>query len=123
MPGNMPLRNTSNESESETAHTNVFVKTVYCVFRIESFAIARAAMIRIGNYAFFPFTVILLSFVSFSTFAATGGEVTPRVVFTALGLFVYIRLYFIVFMIICLFALSEASVAVKRIEVKVLCVC
>ena len=46
---------------------------------------------------------------------------TPRVVFTALGFYTYIRLYFILFMIISLFALSEASVAVKRIEVHMYC--
>lgn len=46
---------------------------------------------------------------------------TPRVVFTALGIFIYIRLYFILFLILSLFALSEASVAVKRIEVSIMC--
>jgi len=80
-------------------------------------------MIRVGNYAFFAFTTMLLSFVSFSVFAGTGGELSPRVVFTALGFYINMRLYFILFLIICLFALSEASVAVKRIEVFNLTIC
>lgn len=79
--------------------------------------ITKAALIRIGNYAFFAFTTLFLSFVGFSTFAGTGGEMNPRVVFTTLGIFAYVRLYFILFLILCFFALSEASVAIKRIQV------
>lgn len=81
--------------------------------------ITKAALIRIGNYAMFTFTTVFLSFVGFSTFAGTGGEMKPQVVFTVLGIFTYMRLYFIIFLIICLFLLSEASVAIKRIQVHI----
>ena len=47
--------------------------------------ITKAAMIRIGNYALFAFTTVFLSFVAFSTFAGTGGEMEPRTVFTTLS--------------------------------------
>lgn len=79
--------------------------------------IAKAAVIRIGNYALFAFTTVFLSFISFSIFAGTGGQMEPRIVFTTLGIFTYVRLYLILFVIICLFSLSEASVAIKRIQV------
>ena len=90
---------------------------IYLFNRKESFMIAKAAIIRIGNYGSFAFTTVFLSFIGFSTFAGTGGEMNARTVFTTLGIFTYIRLYFILFLIICLFLLSEASVAIKRIEV------
>ena len=81
--------------------------------------ITKAAIIRIGTYAFFAFTTVFLSFVGFSTFAGIGGEMNPRIVFTTLGIFTYVRLYFILYLILCLFALSEASVAIKRIQVHI----
>ena len=81
--------------------------------------ITKAAVIRIGNYAMFAFTTVFLSFVGFSTFAGTGGEMEPRVVFTTLGIFTYVRLFFILFPVICFFSLSEASVAIKRIQVHI----
>ena len=96
---------------------NIIILLKLSLNRKESFMIAKAAIIRFGNYASFTFATVFLSFIGFSTFAVTGGEMNALTVFTTLGIFTYIRLYFILFLIACLFALSEASVAIRRIEV------
>ena len=60
----------------------------------------------------------LLSFTTFSTYAGLGNVLSPRKVFTAIALFSFIRLHCVHFFVLCLLALSELSVAVKRIEVR-----
>ena len=75
-------------------------------------------MIRVINLVLFYTSLSLLNFTTFSTHVGLGNELSPKKVFTAITLFSFIRLYFVQFFVFCLFALSELSVAIKRIEVR-----
>ena len=74
-------------------------------------------MIRAVNYALFYSSLSLINFVTFSTYAGLGNDLTPKRVFTAIALFTYIRLYCIQFFVLGLLSVSEVTVAIKRIEV------
>ena len=98
---------------------------VYCsidfyltFIRKESRIITQASMIRVINLVLFYTSLSLLNFTTFSTHAGLGNELTPKKVFTAITLFSFIRLYCVQFFVFCLLALSELSVAIKRIEVR-----
>ena len=54
---------------------------------------------------------------TFITFAAVGGEVTPRRVFTTLSLIGFLRRSSIAFIVRCFFVVYEARVALVRIQV------
>jgi len=92
---------------------NIF--TYYC--RKESKIITQASIIRGINLVLYYTSLSLLSFATFSTYAGLGNDLSPKKVFTALTLFSFIRLYCIQFLVLCVLALSELSVAIKRIEV------
>jgi hypothetical protein len=57
---------------------------------------------------------------TFITFAAVGGDVTPRRVFTTLSLIGFLRRSSIAFIIRCFFTAYEARVALVRIQVTIL---
>ena len=85
--------------------------------RKESKLITLASMVRACNLAFFYISLILLNFVTFSTYAGSGNELTARKVFTVISLFSFIRLYFISLFVYFMLGTSEMIVALKRIEV------
>jgi len=87
--------------------------------RKESRIITQASMIRGINLVLFYTSLNLLSFTTFTTYAGLGNALSPRKVFTAITLFSFTRLYCIQFVVLCVLALSELFVAVKRIEVTV----
>ena len=74
-------------------------------------------MIKIINSVLFYTSIILLNFTTFSTYAGLGNALSPRVVFTAITLLSFVRLYCIQFFVLGFLGLSELLVAVKRIEV------
>ena len=74
-------------------------------------------MIKVINSVLFYTSISLLSFITFSTYAGVGNALSPKIVFTAITLLSFIRLYCIQFFVLAFLGLSELSVAVKRIEV------
>ena len=87
-------------------------------FRKESRIITQASLIYGCNTALFYTMTIILSFVTFSTYAGLGNALNPQRVFTSLILLNFAKLVFSDFMIFGLLQITELSVSLKRIEVK-----
>ena len=85
--------------------------------RKESKLITQASIIRACNLAFAYVSLNVLNFLTFSTYTASGNDLTPRTVFTFISLISFGRLYFVHFLIIFLLSISEVRVAMKRIKV------
>lgn len=87
-------------------------------FRLESLLILKGGVARTLTQAFnFAIAVPLMMALTFITFAAVGGEVTPRRVFTTLSLIGFLRRSSIAFIVRCFFLVYEARVALVRIQV------
>ncbi len=74
---------------------------------------------RISNLGFILSSIPTMSFVIFSAFALAGGELTSRRVFTTLALVRFIRMTVMIYLVHCVFMLSECGVAVNRLSVRV----
>ncbi|XP_065902912.1 ATP-binding cassette sub-family C member 4-like isoform X2 [Dysidea avara] len=82
----------------------------------ESRIITQGSLIHAFNTAFLYVSMVVLNFVTFSTYTGSGNDLTPRKVFSALILFSFMKLFFIEFMVICLLHYTEMYVALQRIE-------
>ena len=94
-----------------------FTRYLYYCCRKESKIITQASVIQIINSVLFYTSISLLNFTTFSTYASLGNTLSPKVVFTAITLLSFIRLYCVQFFVLGFLGLSELLVAVKRIEV------
>ena len=90
---------------------------IICYFREESKFILQAGVIQSINYALHYTSLGILSFTIFSTYAGLGNTLTPKKVFTAITLFIILRLFCVQFVILFLREAAELLVAYKRIEV------
>ena len=79
--------------------------------------IIKGALIRGLNFGFYSFSLPVILFVTFSVYASVGGTLTPKRVFTTLSLISFIRLTSVHFIVQAALTLSEARVAVQRIQV------
>ena len=79
-------------------------------------------MARALTQAFnFGIAVPVMMALTFIAFTATGGELTPRRVFTTLSLIGFLRRSSTAFIVRCFFLVYEARVAIVRIQVSRLC--
>ena len=90
---------------------------MHVVVRKESRLITQASLIRASNMAFFYVSLNILSFLTFSVYAGSGNDLTPRTVFTVIALISFGRIYFVLFLVMFLLSTSELRVALKRIKV------
>ena len=90
----------------------------HALFRKESILVTKASMVRACNLAFFYVAVLMLNFVSFSTYAGAGNTLTARRVFTVIALLTFSRFYLVIFPVYFLLNLTEMRVAVQRIQVQ-----
>ncbi|XP_065919562.1 ATP-binding cassette sub-family C member 4-like isoform X2 [Dysidea avara] len=90
-----------------------YVKTIR---KKESLLITKASMVRACNLAFFYVSVVVLNFVSFSTYAGAGNTLTSRRVFTVIALLTFARFYLVIFPVYFLLSMTEMKVAVQRIQ-------
>ena len=79
--------------------------------------IAQASLIRASNLAFFYVSLNILNFLTFSTFAGSGNDLTAKRVFTVISLISIGRLYFVHFLVLFLLNWFELRVGLKRIKV------
>ena len=79
--------------------------------------IVKGALIRGLNLGFYSFSLPVILFVTFSVYASVGGTLTPKRVFTTLSLLSLVRLTSVHFIVLASLTLSEASVAIQRIQV------
>ena len=79
--------------------------------------IVKGALIRGLNLGFYSFSLPVILFVTFSVYASVGGTLTPKRVFTTLSLVSLIRLTSVHFIVLASLTLSEARVAIQRIQV------
>ncbi|XP_065919844.1 ATP-binding cassette sub-family C member 4-like isoform X2 [Dysidea avara] len=82
----------------------------------ESKVIVQAGIIQSINYTLHYTSLGILSFTIFSTYAGLGNTLTPKKVFTAVTLFIILRLFCVQFIILFLRAAAELVVAYRRIE-------
>ena len=68
---------------------------------------------------YFTWSVTAIMLLTFATFVATGGVLSPRRVFTALSLVGALRIYFVIHVNRAIFTISEGLVAVGRVKVMV----
>ena len=85
--------------------------------RKESLIIFRGALIRASNAAYYTVSIVAIMFMLFTTYVKTGGELTPKRVFTTLSLLIILRLTSIHFLVQSLLGLNEGRVASARITV------
>ena len=74
-------------------------------------------MIRSFNQGLFYALLSLLSFSTLSTYIGLGNVLTPKKVFTVLGIFAITRIYYFYTVSNCILGLSDMWVASKRIQV------
>lgn len=86
--------------------------------RYESLLILKGGMVRASNLAFVMMSASLMAFVVFCVYTATGGDLTPKKVFTTLSLIYVLRLISVHHLILNVVGFSEAHVAVTRINVR-----
>ena len=86
-------------------------------YRMESKIILHGGMVRASSLGFTFVSLTLLMFLLFSTYTATGGELTPKKVFTSLSLLIFLRLTTVHFFIQNVLAMTEGRVAVVRLQV------
>ena len=86
-------------------------------YRKESKTITQASLIKAIFQACYSSLLSILSFITFSTYAALGNVLTPRKVFTVISLYAIIGMYFYYELFMCILGLSEMWVSLKRIEV------
>ena len=102
---------------------NYVTMFLFKLCRKESLLITKASMVRACNLAFFYVSVVVLNFVSFSTYAGAGNTLTSRRVFTVIALLTFARFYLVIFPVYFLLSMTEMKVAVQRIQVQCYFVC
>jgi len=88
-------------------------------FRKESRIITQASLIYGCNASLSYIMTAILGFVTFSTYAGLGNTLNPQRVFTSLTLLNFARLIFVDFVIVSLLQITELSVSLKRLEVRI----
>lgn len=100
----------------KTVHVTSFLYTLSC--RSESLLILKGGIARALTQAFnLGIVVPVMMALTFIVFTATGGELTPRRVFTTLSLIGFLRRSSVAFLVRCFFLVYEARVALVRIQV------
>ena len=79
--------------------------------------VLKGAAIRAFNLSYFSFSPPVIMFVTFAVHLFMGQDLTPRAVFTTLSLLSLVRLTGVHFIVQALSTMTEARVAVHRIEV------
>ena len=79
--------------------------------------VVKGALIRGLNLGFYSFSLLVILFVTFSVYASVGGTLTPKRVFTTLSLLTLIRVISVHCIVAASLTLSEARVAIQRIQV------
>ena len=74
-------------------------------------------MVRGSSLGFTIVSLTLLMCLLFSVFAATGGELTPKRVFTTLSLLITLRFTTVHYFVKNVLAITEGRVAVVRLQV------
>ena len=85
--------------------------------RKESFLILQAGLVRAASLGFMIVSLTLIMYIVFTAYAATGGVLTPKKVFTTLSLLIVVRLTTIHFLIQNVLAMVEGRVATVRLQV------
>jgi hypothetical protein len=85
--------------------------------RKESSIILQAGFVRASGLAFTIISLSLMMFIIFTAFAATGGVLTPKKVFTTLSLLVVLRSTSIYYLVLNIPAMVEGRVATVRLQV------
>lgn len=62
-------------------------------------------------------TLTLLMFLVFTVFTATGGELTPKKIFTTLSLLITLRITNVDYMVLNILSMSEFKVVMTRLQV------
>ena len=88
-----------------------------CWLSKESHIILQGGMVRGSSLGFMIVSLTILMFLVFSAFTASGGELTPKKVFTTLSLLIVLRLTTVHFFVQNVLAVSEGRVAVVRLQV------
>ena len=78
--------------------------------------ILKAGLVRVASLAFYLVSLTPLMYIIFATYAGTGGELTPKKVFTTLSLLLVLRLTVTFFSKNVLY-MVESRVAVVRLQV------
>ena len=79
--------------------------------------VIKGALIQSLNLGFISFSLPMILFVMFSVYASGGGTLTPRRVFTTLSLLSAVRRTAVYCIVLASLTLSEARVALQRIQV------
>ena len=77
----------------------------------------KAGLVRGSSLAFVIMSVSLIMYIVFAVYTSTGGELTPKKVFTTLSLLIVIRLTTVHFFIQNTLAMVEGRVATIRLQV------
>ena len=93
------------------------MSTDLCQFRKESKIILQGGMVRASGLGYTFVSLTLLMFLVFTVYIVTGGELTPKKVFTTLSLLIVLRLTSTHFFVQNVLAVTEGRVAVVRLQV------
>ncbi len=103
---------------------NVFVynHNNFFIFRLESFIILKAGIIRISIRAISVISISTIMYIIFVPYTATGGELTPKKFIVILSQLILLRLTMFYFLTQTILSLVEGKVAAVRIQVRMIIV-
>ena len=116
MPGSMPSRKWWKKSESK----QIELRRLSCSKLFSShevWVVLQGSIIRALSLSYYSVYVPLVMFAMFSVYATGGGTITPKRVFTILSLLSVVRAFAVHFFTNGVLMVSEALVAVTRIQV------
>ena len=80
--------------------------------------ILQGGVIRASGAVLMIISLTLFMFVVFSVFTATGGQLSPRIIFTTLSLLITLRLSSVDYVVRNILSMSEIHVAIARLQVR-----
>lgn len=81
--------------------------------------ILQGGLIRASGAGLMIVSLTMFMFVMFSVFTATGGQLSPRIIFTTLSLLITLRTSSVDFLVRNILSISEIQVAIARLQVSV----
>ena len=87
------------------------------ICRKESVINQQGGVIRASGAGLIIISLTLLMFLVFTVFTATGGELTPRNIFTTLSLLITLRVTSVDYMVLNILSMSEFKVVITRLQV------
>ena len=87
------------------------------IFRKETNLLLRGGLVQAFNLGFFFVSQLVMTFLLFTIYTASGGELSPKKIFTTVSLLFGLRVSAVIRFTVNIIYVSEAKVAISRLQV------